>query len=267
MTLTHCSITLILANHTKLIFPIQAGSKLPMILTYETLHPKDALHLGTHIRKRDRYENATSFFSSALFYLFHRETLFHQFAFPAIPSSLLDNNSIPSKSNWNLRPEQQELLLWHSRLGHINMDWVQTLLDKTKSNHLKGIIQPSNNKCSHCQKPKCEACQYGKQKHRNPPLNTTKSRPELEGAISRDAAIPGHRVSCDILMSSTRGCLPHTFSKEQPDFQYTCGSLFVDHASRFVHIAPQFITTVAETISSKHKFKEYLDDYGVRVKE
>ena len=53
MTLTHCNITLLLSNYTKLIFPIQAGSKLPMMLTHETLHPTAALHLGTHIRNRD----------------------------------------------------------------------------------------------------------------------------------------------------------------------------------------------------------------------
>ena len=65
------------------------------------------------------------------------------------------------KSNWNLDPAQQELLLWHYRLGHIGLETVQRLLAKPHSStalvpeYRIRIITPQNSKSSHCTSPLC----------------------------------------------------------------------------------------------------------------
>lgn len=145
------------------------------------------------------------------------------------------------------------------------MDQVQTILAKPRDGK-KRLIQPSNNKCSHCPTVLCEACQYAKQKRRNPPSNTTKARPELEGALSRDVLIPGQKVSVDLYQSSVKGRLSYTFGKEKHDHKYTGGAIFVDHATKSVHHTHQFSTTASETVNSKHKFERYCQEHGVSVK-
>jgi hypothetical protein len=54
---------------------------------------------------------------------------------------------------------QKELLLWHHKLGHADMQWVQTLLAKpviAKSSQILLLREP---KASSCQWPLCAACQ------------------------------------------------------------------------------------------------------------
>ena len=90
-----------------------------------------------------------------------------------IPS--LVRKSVITQNNFNLHPSQQELLLWHCRLGHA-CQGVQTLLAKPRiprhslaqGNIHKCIIIPSDHGASSCKPPWCEACQYAKQKHTTP---------------------------------------------------------------------------------------------------
>ena len=171
------------------------------------------------------------------------------------------------RSNWNLTEVQQELLIWHNRLGHINLGHVLTLLVKPRNKELNRLIQPSNNKSSHCPSPRCEACQYAKQKQQNPLSKFTVARQDQQGALSQDVLIPGQRISADLYQSATKGRLPYTYGKEKPDHQHTAGAIFVDHATRIIHHTHQFTTTAAETINSKHKFKEYCDGFGVIIKQ
>ena len=180
-------------------------------------------------------------------------------------------NNLLSESNLNLRPEQKELSLWHCKLGHINMKRVQSILAKPQ-NPLKAesecrIVQPSNNKSSHCLIPLCVACQFAKQQRRNPPTQITHNRPETDGALSVDALAPGERVSVDIYMSSARGRLPGTFGKERETAQYIGGSIFVDHSTRFLYHQHQWSTTAAETINSKHQFECFCSEHSHKVKE
>lgn len=272
---THCNlnldangISLTLANGTILKFPIQQGSNLPIMLTHQALQAKPHnRHQAPHDRKLNRFGNLATFLCSRTFHIFNEGALFHLTADPAKPNIISDSGAVLHRSNWNISPAQQELLLWHSRLGHVNLDQVQTLLAKPRQSDLKRIIEPSNNKSSHCPKPLCEACQYAKQKRRNPPSKHAKPRKELEGALSRDIVIPGQRVSVDLYQSAVKGRLSYTFGKEKTDHQYTGGAIFVDHATRIIHHTHQFSTTASETVNSKHKFKHYCDNQGVKIKE
>ena len=62
----------------------------------------------------------------------------------------------------------------------------------------------------------CAICQYTKQKRRNPPKNTTALSLILtiEG-LSDNTTKPGQRISVDLYVATTPGCLPNTFGKEK----------------------------------------------------
>ena len=129
------------------------------------------------------------------------------------------------------------------------------------------MVHPSSNQSSACKIPLYEACQYAKQKRRNPKSSKTVARPEYDGALSVDVVDAGQRVSVDLYVSATRGRLPNSFGKEKPDQQYTGVAIFVDHATQLIHHSHQFSTTAAETVGSKHLFEQFCNKHGVKVKE
>jgi hypothetical protein len=262
-------VTLILGNHTEFKFPIQPGNNLPMMLTHAHLHPTNTrAHLSKHVRQRDRYENLSSFLCSTLFKnIFNEGALFQRRAFPVIRHKIEDSQAVTLKSNWNLSDGQKELLLWHQRTGHVNLKHVQMMLATPQNKQYCQIIAPSNKKSSSCELPICEACQYAKQKRRNPPSSLKKPRTENEGALSQNILIPGQRASVDLYQSSAKGRLPHTYGKEKDDSQFTGGAIFCDHATKLIHHTHQLTTTSAETIASKHLFEQFCDSYGVKIKE
>ena len=277
MLLDEAGISLTTAQGTVLTFPIQTGSNLPFMLTRKALSENSELSSqDRHSRQLNRFANLASFLCSSTFEIFNRECLFNSTVVVGTPNKVTESKFVLQRANWNLTEPQRELLLWHHRLGHINMQHVQSLLAKqkddnsqrTKGQGEKRTIHPSNKKSSHCQPcPKCEACQYAKQKRRNPPSKISKSNPDNEGASSQNILIPGQRVSVDLYQSRTKGRLPHTFGKENKDLQYTGGALFVDHATRLVQHTHQFTTTVSETLGSKHSFEGFCDTFGIKVKE
>jgi hypothetical protein len=263
-------IKLTMACGTILSFPIQAGSNLPMMLTQEAL-TNDRLTSckPVHVASRVSYLNILAFACTSTYDRFAQDSSFKLSTANAFQSPFDD--AVFKKTNWNLTSAQQELLLWHYRLGHINLPHVQSLLQKPRSStsltdsQLR-IIQPSNNKASHCFLPLCASCQYAKQKRRNPPSHTT-SKPVVAGGLSDNITVPGQRVSVDLYVSATRGRLPNSFGKEKYDDQFSGGAIFVDHASKFIFNNHQLSTTTAESVLSKHLFEQYCESVGVKIKE
>ena len=74
---------------------------------------------------------------------------------------------IIAEENANITAAQKELLLWHFRLGHTGMGWVQTLIRNRKAEHgtkaYPPILPTKHDKAKSCDKPCCEACLLGKQ--------------------------------------------------------------------------------------------------------
>ena len=183
----------------------------------------------------------------------------------------LARKSVINRDNFNLKPQQQELLLWHCRLGHTDFQRVQSLLRKPHTprgaidhGHLHSrFIVPTHNEASSCQPPKCEACQYAKQK-RTTPLNPKhKDADYREGMLSIGKTDPGDCISCDQYMSTTLGRLSHTLGKEDKSRQLVGGTMFVDHATNFIFHRHQANLTSAESIRSKHLLEAQLLDHGV----
>ena len=71
----------------------------------------------------------------------------------------------------------------------------------------------------------CAVCQYAKQKRKHPIKNTT--------GFSDNITKPGQRISVNLHVATTPGCLPNTFGKEKIESQFTGGAIFIDHASRY----------------------------------
>mmetsp|Transcript_15113 Transcript_15113/g.42020 ORF Transcript_15113/g.42020 Transcript_15113/m.42020 type:complete len:231 (-) Transcript_15113:961-1653(-) len=229
---------------------MEQGSNLPLMLTHRALHPNATKHTGKpsqkhHVPVSDRFVNLARYLCSEAFSMIDHTSTFSYLGTLAMPSTAIQNGSTLQKSNWTLTIEQRQLLLWHNRLGHINFGHVQRLLAKAQVNKTR-MIQPSNNKSSHCPTPLCEACQYAKQKRVTPPSRQTQSIAANEGKSSLVIVHSGQSVSVDLYQCSARGRLPETYGKDKDSIQYTCGALFVDHATRLVHHAHQCTTTASE---------------------
>jgi hypothetical protein len=62
-------------------------------------------------------------------------------------------------------------------------------------------------------------------------------------------------VSIDQYVSSIPGRLPHTKGKESPKDKFNGGTIFVDHASAYIHLTHQVSLHVGEMLRAKHSFK------------
>ena len=76
---------------------------------------------------------------------------------------------------------------------------------------------------------------------------------------------PGSCISADHYFSPIKGCLPQSFGQKQ--IGYSCGSLFVSHASGKIFNFPQYSNTADETIKSAIKLEALARDEGFRIKE
>jgi hypothetical protein len=82
--------------------------------------------------------------------------------------------------------------------------------------------------------------------------------------MKREHLLPGSCVLVDHYMSSIMGRLPHTFGREQ--IGYSCGTLFVDHASGKIINFCQYLTNADETITNKHWLESHARQDGVTIK-
>ena len=244
---------------TTLNFPINGQSNLPFMLTTKAL--------SEHRRRKcshfQAFHLSNTLFQAPL--LQFNGNNGSRYAFNS-----LTTRSVLRRDNFNLHPFQQELLLWHCRLGHADFQRIQTLLShpsQPKGAQSRGelslpLITPSLKGSSNCKPPRCEACQYAKQK-RTTPLSVKHPSPDAEeGALTRNQLRPGDRVSCDQYISTTLGRLPHTQGKEAKSSQLVGGTMFVDHASNFIFHRHQVNLTAAESVRSKHACERLFREHG-----
>jgi hypothetical protein len=86
-----------------------------------------------------------------------------------------------------------------------------------------------------------------------------------QGFLKEDDVYPGSCISADHYFSPVQGRLLHTFGRERHG--YTCGSLFVDHASRKISNFPQFSTNATETLKSVVHLKAYAYNEGFKIRK
>ncbi len=170
------------------------------------------------------------------------------------------NLCVTDEANQNLTASQKELLKWHYRLGHLNLTAIQNLL-KTGAMGYSRLVQ-SASKCEH---PKCASCEYGKARRKPTSATTTKPVADRVGALKHEDLFPGQCVSVDHFICSTKGRLYASRGRTADKDMYSGGSIYVDHASGFVHVEHQVSFVAAETVQCKHRFERKCRDMGVHV--
>ena len=153
----------------------------------------------------------------------------------------INNLELPTS---NLSRNQEQLLEWHRRLGHLDFRCVQ---DLARARHL-----PSN--IANCPIPKCADCQLGKQ--------TRRSAHGKPGSVISDKLEPGNSIHMDQMISPHPG---HPF-KGGKTSSYTVMTVFVDAASQITKVFFQRTTSAEETILSKIRFETWSASHGIRIK-
>ena len=263
MLLQRTGIHLVLSCGTRLFFPINSNSNLPLMLTEAALNKSNKQGTFTMFHLQDSYSFQPSTDRVNLQLLTDQLSIFQ--------STILDK-SLLSRDNINLSPGSKELLLWHCRLGHADFQRVLSILAKPESTRgslekgelVRRKIFPGT-KVSNALVPKCIACSVAKQKRVTPASTTViKNKPE-EGAILNNTLYPGEKVSCDHYMSSTLGRLAHTRGKEDKSNQYVGGTLFVDFATNYIFHHHQVNLTAAATVRSKHACERHFMEQGIKI--
>jgi hypothetical protein len=129
--------------------------------------------------------------------------------------------TILHQNNVNLSASQKELLLWHQRLSHASVNWVQTLMREQKllpgsadnKNALhSGPFIPMKSLAQVCNTStlKCAACLFAKASTKLPVNLAPRASPKNH-ILKQDHLQPGDCISADHYFSPILGCLPHTF--------------------------------------------------------
>jgi len=250
----HRGASLTLKCGSTLSFPLNKHSKLPFMLTEEILQQNETPTRKLHF---------TSFYLGT------------ELEEPSSVYNTLARRSVQHRDNYNLHPDQKELLDWHCRLSHADMQRVQMLLSKPqtprgateKGELYPQIISPVLKGASSCRIPKCEACQYAKQRRTMPHNPRHPDSSYQEGSLSLDKLNPGDKLSCDQYMSSTLGRLSHTLGKESKSHQLAGGTIFIDHASNYIFHHHQVNLTAAATVRSKHACEKHFDSFGITIRQ
>ena len=128
-------------------------------------------------------------------------------------------------------------MIWHYRLSHAGLGWIQDLMYVQKGDHGEASAPPiipskhSSTKRCDMEGIKCPACLLAKQ-HRKPTESKHVSiDSKKEMAIRRDAMRPGEESSGDQYVCRSKGRLASTFGKENDAMRYHGGTIFLDHYS------------------------------------
>jgi hypothetical protein len=109
----------------------------------------------------------------------------------------------------------------------------------------------------------CAACLYAKALTRSPTNLAPRSLPK-NNILKQNHLQLGDCLSANHYFSPISGRLPHTLGSEQNG--YTCGILFVDHASGKIFNFPQYSNTALETIKSSLWLEAMAQEEGFCIK-
>lgn len=178
--------------------------------------------------------------------------------------------------NPNLSPSQKELLVWHWKLGHVNMPRIQRLmhpakpldsLESRKNLSPPVVFQTNRAKTHRCEVPKCQACLYAKMGKRSAGASRVEPRADKVLALSRDNMRPGDAVSMDQFICSNKGRSVRSAGRERDSMMFSGGTIFSDHFSNKIWVFNQISLRAGETLLGKRQLEREAAANGVRVKE
>jgi hypothetical protein len=223
---------LTLVDETPLTFPYQPGSKLAMMLT--------SSHFNNHTTKVGLTFEDTNMLASL---------------------------TVADEVNQNLTADRKELLLWHWKLGHADIQRVQIMIrTPQETSPREHILFPTVKTASSCDHPLCAACRFAKSTRHNPGTIQgfdSSNRDLNQGDIDMQ---PATKVSIDQYIAGLPGRLTHTRRKEDNKNQYNGVTLFVDHCSAYTHQKKLLSLRIGETLKGKHKFEFFAKQFNVKIK-
>ena len=109
----------------------------------------------------------------------------------------------------------------------------------------------------------CASCQYGKAKQQ--PAKSKMVKDATTKVLSKEALIPGQKVSMDHFIVTTPGRLWETRGSESHDRWYKGGVIFVDHASGYIFHMPVVNFTASEALRAKREFEQHMHSMGITI--
>ena len=150
---------------------------------------------------------------------------------------LLGKNSLDG-GNDHLSKNEREMLMWHRKLGHRNMEYIQQL---ARDNILpKQLLRVKKI-------PVCPDCKFGEQ-CRKPASG--------KGTIDSDDNAPGDRISGDQMVANVPG---HTMSTKgrKSHKRHNIATIWIDHFSRFLTAHTHESTSVDKLLQSKAQLEAF----------
>ena len=160
-----------------------------------------------------------------------------------------DTPHIVEDEELRFRDDQQQLLHWHHRLGHLPFARLKEAAEV-------GIIP---RRLRNVRAPVCTACMYSKATKK--PWRT---RAPPTGETVPPVTAPGTVVSVDQLESSTPGFIGQLkgwLTRQR----YMCATVFVDQYSDLTFVYLQRSTNADETLDAKEAFERYAYQHGVKI--
>ena len=176
---------------------------------------------------------------------------------------------VAGSPNPNLSIPQKELLMWHWRLGHAHMSWIQRIMRPRKYKdkgpaEVRPVIPVRNAQTPSCAAPMCTACLLAKQKRRTTGSKAVRDRES--SVLSCEHLAPGDCASVDQYILGTKGRLATSKGKEKEPLKLSGGMLAVDHASGIIFIKHQVSLRGGETLQAKRSFEQWVRDAGVKIR-
>ena len=112
-------------------------------------------------------------------------------------------------------------------------------------------MQGNSKAVANCERPKCDAYDFGKGRRQPNKINTIKKNPMKEQELKKDHFLPGKMVSADHYISPASCRLYHTKRKSYQSDMFSGGCVFIDHSSGYVSIKHQVIKILSLTIERR----------------
>ena len=156
----------------------------------------------------------------------------------------------------SLSPEQQEMMDYHIRLGHLPFFILHRLAQT-------GIIPRRLTRVKD-HPPRCASCMFG-QAHRRP-WRSKKTKDGKESNIRKESDNkPGACVSIDQLVSAQPGLVPQ-ISGRLTSARIWAATVYLDHFTRHVYVHLMRDQTQASTLESKASYERHANTFDVAIK-
>ena len=127
-------------------------------------------------------------------------------------------------------------------------------------------MQVNSKAVANCERPKCDACEFGKGHRQFNKLNTTDNNPMEKQEIKKDYIFPRQMVSADHYILRIPGRLYHTKGKSDPSDMFSGGCFLIDRESGYVSIKHQVTINATENVKAKLTFERESKSQVVAIK-